>query len=486
MPHDGWHPHDHDDHGMASSRTIDRAARRSSWLRRPSCRSAAPARRPSMPPQRIADAANRFLGLPRRRPAPAGADRLRVRQPARLALHPAQPRGPHPGRDDSRRRPTAARALFATVLNEQRPRSCSTACACVEGVLREQQGSFRDPDRYYVLDLRHARPLPVGLALRGPSPVAERRPGRLPATSRRRRSSSAPIPPRCATARTRASAARRRRGSRAPDSWRSLAERAAAHRASSPTARSARSSPARSASATSASRAGLSCRRHGRHRRATCVEALIDRFLGTLAPDLAAAQKRRVMEQELGNASASPGRARSRRARRITSACTDRSTLIEHDNTQNSANHIHSVWRDLAADFGHDALAEHYRQQPHRARPRGRTSRTPASDRKRRCRGRSTQLFTLGTRSCGVTNDMIDAALVGKRIDRLRRCRAAVAQASARSRTPRADIPDAPGVKLKSPATMAEAGTAGAGSVPHETVGRRRRPRCRTARAAGA
>jgi hypothetical protein len=34
-------------------------------------------------------------------------------------------------------------------------------------------------------------------------------------------------------------------------------------------------------------------------------------------------------------------------------------TLIEHDNTQNG------VWRDLAADFGHDALAEHYRRQPH-------------------------------------------------------------------------------------------------------------------------
>jgi hypothetical protein len=41
-------------------------------------------------------------------------------------------------------------------------------------------------------------------------------------------------------------------------------------------------------------------------------------------------------------------------------------TLIEHDNTQNAANHIHSVWRDLAADLGHDALAEHYRRQPHR------------------------------------------------------------------------------------------------------------------------
>jgi hypothetical protein len=24
------------------------------------------------------------------------------------------------------------------------------------------------------------------------------------------------------------------------------------------------------------------------------------------------------------------------------------------------------VWRDLSADFGNDALAEHYRRQPHR------------------------------------------------------------------------------------------------------------------------
>ncbi len=41
-------------------------------------------------------------------------------------------------------------------------------------------------------------------------------------------------------------------------------------------------------------------------------------------------------------------------------------TLIEHDNTQNNANHIHSVWRDLTADFGNDALADHYRRERHR------------------------------------------------------------------------------------------------------------------------
>ena len=33
--------------------------------------------------------------------------------------------------------------------------------------------------------------------------------------------------------------------------------------------------------------------------------------------------------------------------------------LIEWDNTQNEANHAHSVWRDPAADFGLDVLARH-------------------------------------------------------------------------------------------------------------------------------
>ncbi len=41
-------------------------------------------------------------------------------------------------------------------------------------------------------------------------------------------------------------------------------------------------------------------------------------------------------------------------------------TLIEHDNTQNNATHVHPVWRDLSSDFGNDALADHYRQKPHR------------------------------------------------------------------------------------------------------------------------
>ncbi len=40
--------------------------------------------------------------------------------------------------------------------------------------------------------------------------------------------------------------------------------------------------------------------------------------------------------------------------------------LIEYDNTQNEANHIHTVWRDLEDDFGGaDVLAAHYINAPH-------------------------------------------------------------------------------------------------------------------------
>ena len=39
--------------------------------------------------------------------------------------------------------------------------------------------------------------------------------------------------------------------------------------------------------------------------------------------------------------------------------------LIEYDNTQNQANHVHSIWRDAANDFGEDLLKQHYDSVPH-------------------------------------------------------------------------------------------------------------------------
>jgi hypothetical protein len=39
--------------------------------------------------------------------------------------------------------------------------------------------------------------------------------------------------------------------------------------------------------------------------------------------------------------------------------------LVEYDNTQSDANHVHTVWRDLRRDWGEDLLTAHY-QVEHR------------------------------------------------------------------------------------------------------------------------
>lgn len=42
-----------------------------------------------------------------------------------------------------------------------------------------------------------------------------------------------------------------------------------------------------------------------------------------------------------------------------------KSFLIEYDNTQGNANHVHVVWRDFHGDFGRDLLKEHYAAHDH-------------------------------------------------------------------------------------------------------------------------
>jgi hypothetical protein len=37
--------------------------------------------------------------------------------------------------------------------------------------------------------------------------------------------------------------------------------------------------------------------------------------------------------------------------------------VLEYDNVQNGANHVHCVWRDFERDFGRDVLAEHYKAE---------------------------------------------------------------------------------------------------------------------------
>jgi hypothetical protein len=49
--------------------------------------------------------------------------------------------------------------------------------------------------------------------------------------------------------------------------------------------------------------------------------------------------------------------------------------VIEYDNTQNDANHVHTVWRDLERDFGEDLLRAHHETHPHPQPKKG--DRTP-------------------------------------------------------------------------------------------------------------
>jgi uncharacterized protein DUF3500 len=90
------------------------------------------------------------------------------------------------------------------------------------------------------------------------------------------------------------------------------------------------------------------------------LERLIGHYLGRCAPEIAAAEWERIRGMGLGAITFAwaggdqPGQGHyyAIRGPRL---------LIEYDNTQNGANHIHAVWRDPTNDWGDDLLAGHYR-----------------------------------------------------------------------------------------------------------------------------
>jgi hypothetical protein len=113
---------------------------------------------------------------------------------------------------------------------------------------------------------------------------------------------------------------------------------------------------------------GLAARHLDDAQRAVLMQ-LIGAFARTLRPDLAAQRLARV---EKGGADA------------ITFAWAGRTPpagdfrgpyyfriqgplfLIEFDRTQNRGNHAHAVWRDYENDWGRDVLREHFLRKPHR------------------------------------------------------------------------------------------------------------------------
>ena len=95
--------------------------------------------------------------------------------------------------------------------------------------------------------------------------------------------------------------------------------------------------------------------------------ALIDEYASAQPKALAEARLTRIRTAGLGSVKFAwmGGLSRGRRHYYRVQGPT---FLIEYDNTQNDANHIHAVWRDFNGDWGEDLLAEHLKNSPHHAR----------------------------------------------------------------------------------------------------------------------
>jgi len=91
---------------------------------------------------------------------------------------------------------------------------------------------------------------------------------------------------------------------------------------------------------------------------------LINEYLATMPEELAEERMKTLEKEETGEirfgwaGATVPGEGHYYRIQ-------GKSFLVEFDNTQNSANHIHSVWRDFDGDFGRDLIREHYKSSNH-------------------------------------------------------------------------------------------------------------------------
>jgi hypothetical protein len=98
---------------------------------------------------------------------------------------------------------------------------------------------------------------------------------------------------------------------------------------------------------------------------AAILVRLLDVYLGRMAEPLAERRRAALEHMDFDEVafawagSTRPGEAHYYRIQ-------GPSFLVEYDNTQNNANHVHTVWRDFDGDFGRDLLREHYRDAPHR------------------------------------------------------------------------------------------------------------------------
>ncbi len=91
---------------------------------------------------------------------------------------------------------------------------------------------------------------------------------------------------------------------------------------------------------------------------------VIDAYASAMAPDIAENRLDKVRKagiEKIGFAWAGEAERGKKHYYRVQGP----TFLIEYDNTQDDGNHIHSVWRDFAGDFGRDLLREHVRTTAH-------------------------------------------------------------------------------------------------------------------------
>ena len=103
---------------------------------------------------------------------------------------------------------------------------------------------------------------------------------------------------------------------------------------------------------------GLSIAKLNRRQRAL-REALVAEYAHNMPPEIAEARMKQL--QEAGNNVFFAWAGSLERGAPHYYRVQTPKFLIEYDNTQNGANHIHSVWRDFDGDFGLDLLEAHYR-----------------------------------------------------------------------------------------------------------------------------
>jgi len=89
------------------------------------------------------------------------------------------------------------------------------------------------------------------------------------------------------------------------------------------------------------------------------VEQIVREYLGTHRPEVEASEFERIKNADWNAVrfawagGVEPGEGHYYRVQ-------GKTFVMEYDNTQNGANHPHSVWRDRERDFGVDLLKEHY------------------------------------------------------------------------------------------------------------------------------